>query len=218
MLKRLLVILLILFVFSVNAVSAENDEVRYEAEDGELYLCNNAGTHAAQIDYEGSYVKLDLYLSDIPGIYRMKVYYAAVMDGVNTHTIFVNDEKVTQISYPVTHFGWGSFSEDVYVEAEITLKTGSNQVRFERTAEDSGFAELDAISLSPITLYTPEPTQEPTASPAPTATPVSTILPTGTKVTIGDDTEPFNILYVIIPTAAVVAIVIILIIKKKAKR
>ncbi|NLN04836.1 MAG: hypothetical protein GX166_08490 [Clostridiaceae bacterium] len=211
--KRVTVLIIAILMFSILAHAEEGD--RYEAELATIYMCNNVGDHVAQIDNVGAYVEFILDDTTTPGIYKLRIYYAAALEGDNSHTLFINDEKIERIMYPQSNLGWSNFSEDIYVETEITLPSGVKILRLEKTEEDSGFAELDAIRLIPVTLYTPEPTPEPTETPIPSET--KTPAPTKTPSPIAKDKDSFNPLFVVIPAVVVVLalLVIVTIIKKK---
>ena len=220
--KKAILFILVLSIFQLFVYAEEG--VRYEAEEGTVYLCNIAGhtgDHVAQINDAGAYVEFALHDSTTPGVYKLIIYYAAALEGDNSHTIFINDEKVEQIMYPQSSLGWSNFSEDVFVETEITLPPGLSYLRLEKTEEDNGFAELDAIRLIPITLYTPEPatpTPEPTEEPSPTPTSTeNTENTTAPTATASEDADgDFNYLYIIVPGVVLVAaIVVFLIIKRK---
>ncbi len=217
--KKILTIIFTLFIFFCINVNAEDNSERYEAEEAEIFQCNNAGTHIAQMDLAGSYVNLELYDTTAPGVYNLKVFYCADIEGTNTHTIFVNEENAGQLTYPKTNTGWGTFSEDVFVETEITLKSGSNYIRFEKTDNDSGFAELDAIMLTPVSLFTPDPASiTPTPKPTEVKTAAVTISPTTVKIQVPDNNSSFNYLYIILPVVILLIIgTVIWSLKKKAK-
>ncbi|HHT93901.1 MAG TPA: hypothetical protein PLI11_04995 [Clostridia bacterium] len=214
--KRIVVLIIAILMFSILAHAEEGD--RYEAELASIYMCNNAGDHVAQIDNAGAYVEFILDETTAPGVYKLRIYYAAALEGNNSHTLFIDDEEIERIMYPQSELGWSTFSEDVYVETEVTLPTGVCTLRLEKTEEDEGFAELDAIRLIPVTLYTPEPTPEPTETPIPTKTEAPK--PTKTQETTTEEKDSFNTLFVVVPAAVVVlaALVIVLIVKKKGHK
>lgn len=131
-------------------VTAENlGYVRYEAESavlsGALY---NAGDHVAGIDKTGDKMTFQSVVAERSGDCTIRFYFAAPL-GRATHSLYVDGQKAATIVYNEDghSLGWGSFSSDIYAEVTIPLSQGKHKFEIVRTADDSGFAELDAFVL-----------------------------------------------------------------------
>ena len=137
-------------------------------------MCNNAGDHVAQIDNAGAYVEFILDETTAPGVYKLRIYYAAALEGNNSHTLFIDDEEIERIMYPQSELGWSTFSEDVYVETEVTLPTGVCTLRLEKTEEDevcrTGRNRLIPVAGTLRSLHRNQQTPIPTKTEAPKPT------------------------------------------------
>ena len=141
----------------------DNGITRYEAEKAKLTgSAYSPGTHVAGIDDVGSSLTFDALVIGEDGDYTLRFYYAAPM-GLATHTVYVDGVKRGVLRYNENgkSLGWGSFSEDIYADIHLTLTKGTHTLRIEKTADDIGFAELDAFDLLPCSLTGGIPAQPP---------------------------------------------------------
>lgn len=127
----------------------DKGNTRYEAESAKLTgSAKNASSHVSGIDSVGSSLTFSSVSVPNDGEYTLRFYYAAPM-GLATHTVLVDGVKVGTVRYNENGktLGWGHFREDIYADVTITLTKGTHTLRIEKTASDTGFAELDAIDL-----------------------------------------------------------------------
>ena len=144
---------------SFSVTIHDNEITRYEAEKAKLTgSAYSPGTHVAGIDDVGSSLTFDALVVGEDGDYTLRFYYAAPM-GLATHTVYVDGVKVGVLRYNEngTSLGWGKFSEDIYADIHLTLEKGTHTLRIEKTADDVGFAELDAFDRIPCALTGGEP-------------------------------------------------------------
>ena len=132
---------------TVNVV--DTGAVRYEAEDARLTGSAYRSTrHVAGIDDVGSSLTFEKLEVPADGEYTLRFYYAAAL-GRATHTVFVDGVNCGRVCYNENGrtLGWGCFDDDIYAEVRLTLTAGRHVLRIEKTADDVGFAELDAFDL-----------------------------------------------------------------------
>jgi hypothetical protein len=137
--------------------------VRYEAEKAKITgSATRNATHVGGIDNPGTALTFEELVIDEDGDYTFRFYYAAPM-GLATHTVYVDGVKRGVLRYNENgkSLGWGSFSEDIYTEIHLTLTKGTHTLRIEKTADDIGFAELDAFDRIPCALTGGVPTPSP---------------------------------------------------------
>ena len=139
---------------SLSVVIQDNGIVRYEAEKAKLTgSAYTTGSHIAGIDDVGSSLTFNNLVIGEGGDYTLRFYYAAPM-GLATHTVYVDGVKCGVLRYNENgkSLGWGKFSEDIYADIHLTLEKGPHTLRIEKTADDVGFAELDAFDRIPCAL------------------------------------------------------------------
>ena len=139
---------------SMSVVIHDDGIVRYEAEKAKLTgSAYSTGSHIAGIDDVGSSLTFNALVVGEDGDYTLRFYYAAPM-GLATHTVYVDGVKRGVLRYNDNgkSLGWGSFSEDIYADIHLTLEKGTHTLRIEKTADDIGFAELDAFDRIPCVL------------------------------------------------------------------
>lgn len=121
--------------------------VRYEAESGDLNECRvrtdargaSQGAVAAYIDHSNSYVDLSVFTPSA-GRHQVVIGFAnGSVDGAR-HTLTVNGEQPTVVSYPFT--GWDNWTE---LGVVVDLATGWNTIRLNQRAS---YTELDYIEVS----------------------------------------------------------------------
>ena len=148
---------------SLSVTIHDSGITRYEAEKAKLTgSAYSPGTHVAGIDTVGSSLTFDALVIGEDGDYTLRFYYAAPM-GLATHTVYVDGVKRGVLRYNDNGktLGWGNFSEDIYADIHLTLTKGTHTLRIVKTAEDIGFAELDAFDLLPCSLTGGIPTPPP---------------------------------------------------------
>ncbi len=139
---------------SLSVEIHDNGIARYEAEKAKLTgSAYSPGTHVAGIDNVGSSLTFDALVIGEDGDYTLRFYYAAPM-GLATHTVYVDGVKRGVLRYNENgkSLGWGNFSEDIYADIHLSLTKGTHTLRIEKTADDIGFAELDAFDRIPCAL------------------------------------------------------------------
>jgi len=139
---------------SLSVVIHDDGIARYEAEKAKLTgSAYTTGSHIAGIDSVGSSLTFNNLVIGEDGDYTLRFYYAAPM-GLATHTVYVDGVKMGVLRYNEDgkSLGWGKFSEDIYADIHLTLTKGTHTLRIEKTADDVGFAELDAFDRIPCAL------------------------------------------------------------------
>ena len=138
--------------------------VRYEAEKAKIIgSATRNATHVGGIDKPGTALTFEEVVIDEDGDYTFRFYYAAPL-GLATHTVYMDGVKRGVLRYNENgkSLGWGSFSEDIYADIHLALEKGTHTLRIEKTANDIGFAELDAFDRIPCVLTGGIPEQEAT--------------------------------------------------------
>ncbi len=122
--------------------------LRYEAEFGKISgSCYVVGDHITGIENTGDSVTFTISIPSSDN-YVIRSFYCAHMNEA-THTLKINGADCGQFNYRKTNDGQGIFSEDIYSDIHIPLSAGEHKITVIRTANDTGFAELDAIEISP---------------------------------------------------------------------
>ena len=133
----------------VTVEVVDTGAVRYEAETAWLTGSAYRSTrHVAGIDDVGSSLTFDKLEIPSDGEYTLRFYYAAAL-GPATHTVFIDGVKCGTVHYNENGktLGWGCFDNDIYADFSLSLTAGTHKLRIEKTADDVGFAELDAFDL-----------------------------------------------------------------------
>lgn len=97
------------------------------------------------------------------GNYKITMRYSNG-DDAKTISLFINDEKVKQMSWPSSEFNWDAWAE--YSEV-VALKQGDNKIEIRNAGSDMGAMNLDYIKVSPTSAAVTAPEAIPEATPAP---------------------------------------------------
>lgn len=154
--KRLLAlgIMVTVLVFALAPITAlaAGDSKIYEAENGEIV---KAGTNTEHEGYSGSGFT-DLWNDTgtsvtfkveaaAAGESTINIRYANGQADARTLSLYVNDTKVKQLSFPVVESGnwkaWGTISD------KVTLNAGSNTIKIQKDEGDNGQFNLDYIEI-----------------------------------------------------------------------
>jgi GH15 family glucan-1,4-alpha-glucosidase len=125
--------------------------LRYEAEDATL---NNVGTNTDHLDYTGDgfedgygdagdYVQFSISVPEA-GTYALVFRYANDTGGDCTRSIYVDSTDEAQVSFH-DQDDWDTWINDAYHVTELTA--GNHTIKLARDAGDSGFINLDNLTL-----------------------------------------------------------------------
>lgn len=129
----------------------ENPGPRYEAEDATLY---NVGTNNNHPGYTGSgfvdqfgeagdYVEFSISVPE-DGKYALVFRYANDTGGDCTRSVYVDGTDEAQISFH-DQADWNTWAHDAYHVTELT--SGNHTIKLARDADDSGYINLDNLTL-----------------------------------------------------------------------
>lgn len=125
----------------------------YEAEYAErtdnLPIESNHSGHRG-IGFAGGFSSTGAALTftvkrDTAGIYTGKIRYANGQAAAKTLSLYVNGEKVSQLSFPVVSpANWAQWGE---ISFDLPLSAGKNTVTLVRDAQDSGGINVDYLAI-----------------------------------------------------------------------
>ncbi len=129
----------------------ENAGTRYEAEDATLY---NVGVNTNHLGYTGSgfvdlfgeagdYVEFSISVPE-DGKYALVFRYANDTGTTNTRSVYVDSVDQAQIKF-LDQVNWDTWARDAYYVA--TLTAGNHTIKLARDSDDSGFINLDSMTL-----------------------------------------------------------------------
>ena len=127
----------------------------YEAY--EAYQANNAsikvGKHDDQLWYEGTGYVGDFenvsegieFTVNVPytGTHTATVRYSGVQENNMTMSLYVNGNKINQIAFPPTK----DLDEWAETTFDVHLNAGDNTIKIVRDADDSGFLNIDSLTI-----------------------------------------------------------------------
>ncbi len=124
---------------------------KYEAENGTLVGCNAANDQTGYsgtgfvgyLNAVGDSVTMYVYVP-AAGDYNVDLRYASGQSNARTMSIYVNDVKIKQSSYPSTG-GWSTWGD---VTDTLPLTAGNNRIMYKCDTGDSAGVNLDYINLS----------------------------------------------------------------------
>ncbi len=119
---------------------------RLEAEEATLSgQCYSSGTHVSGMDHAGDSLTFTVSVP-ADGEYCIRSYHCAPLGGA-THTLVLDGVEQGKLRYAQAQTGWGLFSSAHYAELRITLTAGEHTLTLLRAADDTGFAEVDAVDI-----------------------------------------------------------------------
>ncbi|HLF27493.1 MAG TPA: glycoside hydrolase family 66 protein [Anaerolineae bacterium] len=129
----------------------ENTGTRYEAESATL---NGVGTNTNHTGYTGSgfvdqfgesgdYVQFSISVPE-DGKYALVFRYANDTGSTNTRSVYVDGVDKAQLKF-LDQANWDTWARDAYYVADLT--SGAHTVKLARDANDSGFINLDSLTL-----------------------------------------------------------------------
>ncbi len=129
----------------------ENTGTRYEAESATL---NGVGTNTNHAGYTGTgfvdgfgdsgdYVQFSISVPE-DGKYALVFRYANDTGTTNTRSVYVDGVDQAQIKFR-DQANWATWERDAYHVA--TLTSGAHTIKLARDAADSGFVNLDSLTL-----------------------------------------------------------------------
>ncbi len=132
-------------------VYREDSSLKYEAESATL---NNVGTNTDHIDFTGSgfvdgfgdsgdYVQFSISVPK-DGQYALVFRYANDTGSTGTRSVYVDSTDEAQIKF-LDQASWDTWAADAYHVADLTV--GNHTVKLARDADDSGFINLDSLTL-----------------------------------------------------------------------
>lgn len=138
-------------VLAAYANYEENTGARFEAEDATL---NGVGTNTNHSGYTGSgfvdgfgdqgdYVEFSITVPE-DGKYALVFRYANDTGSTNTRSLYVDGTDVAQLEF-LDQASWDTWAHDAYHVADLT--TGSHTIKLAVDADDSGFINLDSLTL-----------------------------------------------------------------------
>lgn len=129
----------------------ENTGTRYEAENAQL---TKVGTNTNHNGYSGSgFVdlfgetgdKVEFSIS-VPedGKYSLVFQYANDTGDTSTRSVYVDQKDIQQVEF-LDQNGWDTWAFDSY--AMVELKAGTHTISIQKDQDDSGFINLDSLTL-----------------------------------------------------------------------
>jgi len=129
----------------------ENTGTRYEAEDATLYNVGTNNNHPGytgwgfvdQFGEQGDYVQFSISAPE-DGKYALVFRYANDTGATATRSVYVDGVDKAQIKF-FDQANWDTWAHNAYYVA--TLTAGNHTVKLARDADDSGFINLDSLTL-----------------------------------------------------------------------
>jgi len=126
------------------------ETTKYEAEDASLNGLTVYNNHAgysgtgfvAEFSATGQYAQFSV-TGATAGSQDIIIRYANGQTNARTLSLYVNDTKVRQVSFPVTS-SWGTWADNV---ENVTLNAGNNTIRIQYDSGDLGQFNIDYISV-----------------------------------------------------------------------
>ncbi|HEX2949104.1 MAG TPA: malectin domain-containing carbohydrate-binding protein, partial [Armatimonadota bacterium] len=123
---------------------------RFEAEDGttsggvgQKPQASN-GAYVGFLDGQGKWVKIEVNAVKA-GTYSMVVCYANGMGTPATRTLYINDVRVAQLTFPATP-NWAAYLPLAAIK--VDLHAGKNEIRLQNDPGDTKTIDCDYIELS----------------------------------------------------------------------
>ncbi len=129
----------------------ENTGTRYEAEDATLYNVGTNNNHPGytgwgfvdQFGEEGDYVQFAISVPE-DGKYALVFRYGNDTGATATRSVYVDGVDEAQIKF-LDQANWDTWARDAY--HVTTLTAGNHTIKLARDADDSGFINLDSLTL-----------------------------------------------------------------------
>jgi hypothetical protein len=139
-------------LLGLASVTSTPGQTRYEAEAPapQVTLTQaNIGSsygvsYAENLIQEGSAVAFRVSVPTT-GMYTVKARYAAAREYNWTMSVYVNDVDVTQAQFATTG-SWASWNTQAVT---VALQAGTNTIKYKYDGDDSGWINLDYITVSP---------------------------------------------------------------------
>ncbi|UOQ83300.1 CBM35 domain-containing protein [Hymenobacter sp. 5414T-23] len=152
----------IILILGVGAITHGRAQTLYEAESPQNILVQanrggywggaNGGGYVGDMTNRGNSSLTFTVTVPTAGTYTIHSRYAAALSGISTMSVYVNGQDVVQARYPSTA-NWDAWSLQAVT---VQLRAGSNTVKYQYDADDTGWINLDYIQVAVGMLYEAE--------------------------------------------------------------